>query len=220
MFAIILGGGRTGSYIAQDLLSAGHKVIIIERKRETFEKVKKEINTEVLLGDGSNPTLLAEAGIRKADIVIAVTSQDEDNLVIARLAKLEYNVKKVIARVNHPKNYKIFTKEWGVDVAVSATHIISKLIEEEATIGDLVTLLKLQSGEVALVEARLDNDSPLIGKEIKHIGFPPDCVVVSIIREKKIIFPKGHTVFNQDDEVLILTNIENEERLSQILERK
>lgn len=216
MFVIIAGGGRTGSYLASNLLSAGHKVTVVEKRRETYEKIKKEISTEIILGDGSNPTLLQEAGTKKANLVIAVTSEDEDNLVIARLAKLEFNVPRVIARVNHPKNYKIFTKEWGVDVAISATHIIAKLIEEEASIGDLVTLLKLRSGEIALVEAKIDAGSVLIGKEIRGLELPPDSSVVSIIRNDRVVFPKGQSVITEGDEVLILTNVANEKRLSEL----
>lgn len=217
MFAIIAGGGRTGSYLAQDLLAAGHKVTIIEKRVQTYDKIRREVTADVILGDGSNPTLLQGAGIKKANLVIAVTSQDEDNLVIARLAKLEFNVPKVIARVNHPKNYKIFTKEWGVDVAVSATHIIAKLIEEEATIGDLVTLLKLKSGNVALVEARINPASALIGKEINQIDLPPDCVVVSIIRGENIVFPKGQSIIEEGDEILVLTSVASEKKLSELL---
>lgn len=217
MFAIIAGGGRTGSYLASNLLAAGHKVTIIEKRRETYEKIKKEVSADIILGDGSNPTLLSETGIRKANLLVAATSQDEDNLVIARLAKLEFNVPRVIARVNHPKNYKIFTKEWGVDAAVSATHIIAKLIEEEATLDALVTILKLKSGEVALVEARIGPTSPLIGKEIRQLELPPDCVVVSIIRGEKIVFPKGQSIFTEGDEILILTSVASEKKLSELL---
>lgn len=217
MFVIIAGGGRTGSYLASNLLLAGHKVTVVEKRRETYEKIKKEISTEIILGDGSNPTLLSEAGTRKANLVIAVTSKDEDNLVIARLAKLEFNVPRVIARVNHPKNYNIFTKEWGVDVAISATHIIAKLIEEEATVGDLVTLLKLKSGSVALVEARIGSSSPLIGKEIRELQLPPDCIVVSIIRGEEIVFPKGQSMITEGDEILVLTSVASEKRLSELL---
>lgn len=220
MFAIIVGGGRTGSYLASELLAAGHKVSIIEKRPETCERLRKEVNTDIILGDGSNPTLLMGVGIKKANLVIAVTSQDEDNLVISRLAKLEFNVPRVIARVNHPKNYKIFTKEWGVDVAVSATHIIAKLIEEEATIGDLVTLLKLKSGEVALVEARIASDSPIIGKEIREVEFPQDCIVVSIIRGEKIVFPKGQSIFAEGDEILVLTSVASEKKLSELLGKR
>ena len=217
MFAIIAGGGRTGSYLASDLLEAGHKVTIIEKRPLTYEKIRREVKADIILGDGSNPTLLMGAGIKKANLLIAVTSQDEDNLVIARLAKLEFNVPRVIARVNHPKNYNIFTKEWGVDVAVSATHIIAKLIEEEATLGDLVTLLKLKSGSVALVEARIGPASPLIGREIRQIELPPDCVVVSIIRGKDVVFPKEQSILSEGDEILVLTSVASEKRLSEIL---
>ncbi len=217
MFVIIAGGGRTGAYLASDLLSAGHKVTIIEKRRETYEKIQKEVKAEIILGDASNPTLLSEVGMRKANLVIAMTSQDEDNLVIARLAKLEFNVPMVIARVNHPKNYEIFTKEWGVDVAVSATHIVAKLIEEEATIKDLVTLLKLKSGNIALVETRISSASPLIGKEIRQIDLPPDCVVVSIIRGEQIIFPRGHSILTEGDDILVLTSVASEKKLSELL---
>lgn len=220
MFAIIAGGGRTGSYLASNLLEAGHKVTIIEKRPQTYEKIQREIKTDIILGDGSSPTLLLGTGIKKANLVIAVTSQDEDNLVIARLAKLEFNVPRVIARVNHPKNYKIFTKEWGVDVAVSATHIIAKLIEEEATVGDLVTLLKLKSGNVALVEARIGSSSPLIGKEIRELQLPPDCVVVSILRGDEVVFPKGQSMIAEGDEILVLTSVASEKNLSELLGKK
>lgn len=217
MFAIVVGGGKVGSYLADSLHADGHRVVLMEKRQEVIERVAGEVRCEIFQGDACDPEVFEQSGVAKADLVVAVTGHDEDNLVICQLAKFSFKVPRVISRINNPRNEWLYTKEWGVDVAVSAVHVIAKIIREEASLGDIVTLLKLRKGEVALVEVKLTKDSPALNKAIKDIGLPSDCVVVTIIRDSRLIIPAGTTTFSLGDEVLALTTVENEAKLAQVL---
>ncbi len=219
MFAIIVGGGRVGSYLAKDLLEDGHRVSIIEKREEILEKLHKEVpKAAIFEGDGSDPELLEKAGANKADLMAAVTGLDEDNIVIGQLAKYTYKVDRVVARVNNPKNEWLFTKQWGIDVAVSAVHIIAKIIQEEATLGDIITLLKLKKGAVALLELVISEESKAVGKAIKELPLPPEtALIAAILRGNEILVPRGETVIQPNDQILALSNVENEEKLKEAL---
>ena len=148
MFVIIVGGGKTGSYLARLLLDAGHQVKVIEDRPVVFERLKDELPEDTLIcGDGSSPTVLEAAGIRNAQVLAAVTGEDEANLVVTTLGKFEFKVQRTIARVNNPKNAWLFTPEMGVDVALNQSDILARLIAEEMSLGDMMTLLKLRKGE-------------------------------------------------------------------------
>jgi trk system potassium uptake protein TrkA len=218
MFAIIVGGGRTGSYLAKSLIEDGNDVTILEKREEIAAKDEKEVPAaRVIVGDGADPEQLELAGARKADLIASLTGDDEDNIVISQLSKFTFKVPRVVARVNNPKNEWLYSKKWGVDVAVSAVHIISTIIREEATLGDIVTLLKLKKGEIALVEFTISEKSQAVGTKIKDLDLPPETVLITaILREGKIVVPKGDTELNSGDEILVLTTPENEK----ILERK
>ncbi len=183
MLAIIVGGGRGGSYLAQDLQSQGYRVKVVDKRPDVVAKLRQEIEGEVICGDGSSPRILEQVEAAKADLLVALAHNDEDNLVICRLAKHHFHVARVITRVNNPRNEWLYTKAWGVDVAISQVHLTSKVIEEEIGLGELVTLLKLNRGEAALVELRLPETSPCRGKAIRDLQLPGDTVIVSIIRE-------------------------------------
>lgn len=223
MFVLIVGGGRDGSHLAEMLLTekGKHRIVIVEKAFSIYEKLAKELlGATIIHGDGCDPKVLEEAGIVKVDVVAAVTSDDEDNLVISQLAKYEFRVPKVIARVNNPKNDWLFTKDMGVDVAVSKAHIVGKIIEEEATLGDLVTLLRLRKGELALVEERLSDKSKAVGQEIKSLDLPSDCVLVAILRDKQVLIPRGDTMLQAGDGVLALTSVASEGKLAAVLAPK
>lgn len=217
MFAVIVGGGKVGSYIAQVLHEEKYDVTIIEQDSVVCARLRKETDASVMCGDGCEPHVLEDAGTKQADVVIAVTGHDEDNLVVCLLAKREFNVPMVIGRINNPKNEWLFTKKWGVDVAVSSPHIIARLLQEEITLGDVVSLLKLHKGDVALLECTLPESSKLQDVEIKDIAFPSGCIIASIIRGKEIIVPRGDTRLQAKDELLIVTSSESQDQLKGIL---
>lgn len=217
MRAVIVGGGRSGSYLARDLQSQGYQVSVVDKRPELVAKLRQEIEGSVILGDGSAPEVLERAGVAGTSLVVALTRNDEDNLVICRLAKHHYHVPRVIARVNNPRNEWLYTKAWGVDVAISQVHLTSKVIEEEIGLGELITLLKLNRGEAALVELNLPEASPVRGKAIRELALPPDTVIATIIRDGKLVIPRGDTTLEAGDEILAVSAVSAEPALKQVL---
>jgi len=217
MLAVIVGGGRGGSYLAQDLQTQGYQIKVVDRRPDIVAKLRQEIGGDVICGEGSSPQVLEQVGVAKADLVVALTHNDEDNLVVCRLAKHHFHVPRVIARVNNPLNEWLYTKAWGVDVAISQVHLTSKVIEEEIGMGELVTLLKLNRGETALVELRLPETSPCRGRTIRELNLPAETVIVSVIRGGKLIIPRGDTKFEPEDEVLAISTVAAEKSLKDLL---
>ncbi len=217
MLAVIVGGGRGGSYLAQDLQSQGYQVKVVDRRPDVVAKLRQEIGGDVICGEGSSPQVLEQVGVAKAHLIVALTHNDEDNLVVCRLAKHHFHVPRVIARVNNPLNEWLYTKAWGVDVAISQVHLTSKVIEEEIGMGELVTLLKLNRGEAALVEVGLPETSPCRGKAIRELDLPPDTVIVSVIRGGKLVIPRGDTKLEAGDEILAVSTVKAEKPLKDIL---
>lgn len=213
MNVIIVGGGRTGSYLAQLLKEDGHNVALLEKNPAVFNRLVNQIEVRHFQADGCDPAKLEEADARQADLMVAVTGDDEDNLVVSWLAKTVFHVKRVIARVNNPRNQWLFTAEWGVDIPISGVQVISKLIEEEATLGDVVTLLKLREGEVAIVELKLPATSPVVGRTISEVSLPENTVLVAILRDKQIIIPSAQIKFEPEDEILAVASVEKEAEL-------
>ncbi len=171
MFVIIVGGGKTGSQLATQLLSGGHQVKLIEDRPAVLEKLRQELPVDIVVaGDGSSPSVLESAGIEHANVLAAVTGEDEDNLVITTLGRFEFGVPRIIARVNNPKNVWLFTPEMGVDVALSQSDILAKLIAEEMSLGDMMTLLKLRKGEFSIVEEKVDPRAVVVGKMLRDIN--------------------------------------------------
>ena len=207
MFVIVVGGGKTGSHLARQLIAEGHNVKIIEKRPEIIERLKLELPIEVLVsGDGSSPTTLENAGILQAQVLAAVTGEDEANLVATTLARFEFNVPRTIARVNNPKNAWLFTPEMGVDVGLNQTDILAGLIVEEMSLGDMMTLLKLRRGEFSLVEEKLPPGSQFLGRPLKDLPLPATCVIAAVIRSGQVLIPRGNMQFEVGDEVLAVTD--------------
>lgn len=206
----IAGAGNVGSFVAKDLTSKGHDVVLIEQNEETVKTRKPELDVNWVRGDACELHTLDAAVLSSCDVMVAATGDDEDNLVISLLAKQEFAVPRVVARVNHPDNEWLFTETWGVDVAVSTPHLLTSLVEEAVSVGDLVQLLKLEQGKVALLEVTLAEASPAEGKTVSDLNMPPDCTIVAIVRDKHVITPGGDTPLHAGDEVLALAAPEAE----------
>ena len=207
MFVVIVGGGKVGSYLASLLLAEGHRVRIVETRREVVERLCEELPEEVpLCGDGSDPSVLERVGIAGANVLAAVTGDDEANLVATTLARFEFGVPRVIARVNNPKNAWMFTAEMGVDVALNQADLMAHLIAEEMSLGDMFTLLKLLKGQYALVEEKVAPGAPAAGQAIASLTLPEECTLVAVIRKGELIVPHGSTVLQPADEILALVH--------------
>jgi trk system potassium uptake protein TrkA len=218
MFVIIVGGGKTGSYLARLLLDAGHQVKVIEDRAMVFERLKDELPVDTLIcGDGSSPSVLEAAGIKNAQVLAAVTGEDEANLVVTTLGKFEFKVQRTIARVNNPKNTWLFTPEMGVDVSLNQADVLAGLIVEEMSLGDMMTLLKLRKGEYSLVEEKVHPTAAAVGTMIRELGLPSECVVAAIIRRNKLMIPRGDTVFQPGDEVLAVVHTSQTQHLAALL---
>jgi trk system potassium uptake protein TrkA len=218
MFVIIVGGGKTGSQLASQLLSGGHKVRLIEDRPAVLARLQEELPSEVIVaGDGSSPSVLESAGVEDAQVLAAVTGEDEDNLVVTTLARFEFGVPRVIARVNNPKNNWLFTPEMGVDVALNQSDILAKLIAEEMSIGDMMTLLKLRKGEYSIVEEKVHPEAIVVGKMLRDIDLPPKCVFAAVIRKGQLIVPNGNTELAPVDEIIALVHASQIAKLAELL---
>ena len=214
MRVVISGAGAVGRYLASDLAARGHDVLVIEQDPATLEVAKEWApDVDFLLGDACEPWVLDKAELKAADAVVAATGDDEDNLVTSLLAKQEFAVPRVLARVNHPRNEWMFTEQWGVDVAVSVPHLLTALVEEAVTVGDLVRILRLEGGRVGLVELTIPDTWPNAGRPLYELRLPPDSAIVAVLREGHVVIPMPETVITPGDEVLALAAGEAEATL-------
>jgi trk system potassium uptake protein TrkA len=217
MFVIIAGGGRTSTYLARRLLNENHTVQLIESRPKVLANLHHELPTEVIIeGNPLDPTILKHAGLNNAHVFAAVTTKDEDNLVLCYIARTQFNVGRTIARVNNPRNAWLFDQTFGVDVPVNQAEIISSLIVEEMSLGDMVTLLKLRKGNYALVEEKIPPSAFAIGKAIKDLNLPEQCILAAIFRAGEVVMPHGNTKFEAGDEVLAITDREGSEKFQEL----
>jgi trk system potassium uptake protein TrkA len=219
MYIIIIGAGKVGYFLAKRLTGSKHTVSIIDKNKLVCEETAREIEALVINGDGCDPKIMEEAGIARADVVAAVTGDDEDNLIVCQLAKERFSVQRTVGRVNNPDNEHTFS-ELGIDIPVDSTKIIAKIIEEEVSFSDFVTLMSFKRGKLAIVRVDLPEDSPVINKEVKDIALPENSVLVSILRGDDVIVPKGNTILKPGDDVVALTLIGNEPQLLNLLAGK
>ena len=217
MNILIVGGGKVGTSLANMLGSQGHLVTLIEMNDVVFNKLQRAVpQAERILGEGCKPQVLVDAGVRSADAVVAVTGDDEDNLVVAKLAKHEYGANHVIARVNNPKNEWLFGAAMGVDVAVSHAALLGRIIQEELSMGDLVPLLKLQHGQISLAEVTVPAESSVVGQRVDALQLPTDCVLATLLRNNQVIIPRGDTVVQPGDKIIALVKSEQQAELARV----
>ena len=215
MYIIVGGGGKVGFYLGRELIAQGHEVLIIEKDAARVELIESELGDVVQKGNADEASILAEAGTNRADVMVAVTGDDEDNLVICQVAKRRFNVPRVVARINNPKNERIFSL-LGIDATVSSTDVILSIIEQEIPSQSLVPLLRLRRTDVEVVEVVLPDDSPLAGLPLRDLDLPPESSIAVIVRDGEAIFPTGATELESGDELIALTRSRHEEALRQI----
>lgn len=207
MNVIIVGGGKVGTYIASLLLSNDHTVTVIESNPKYYAKVIKELPESIVLNkNATDPEVLEGAGIASADVLAAVSDQDEINLVVSTLAKLEFSVPKVIARVNNPKNKWLFNSGMGIDVGVNQADIMAHLIVEEMNLQNMLTILKLNRGDYAIVQMNVQQTAKAANHYVKELAIPKNTVLIAITREGSLLIPKGDSQLFVGDEVLMLTD--------------
>lgn len=216
MYVIVGGGGKVGYYLARTLLSEEHEVLIVERDRARADAIAEDLGSVVLRGDACEVSTLAEAGASRADVVVAVTGDDEDNLVICQLAKKKFNAGRVVARINNPKNRRIFNL-LGVDAAVSSTELILHQIQHELPGQALVQLVKLRAKDLELIEASLGAGSALVGRRVAAAGLPANSSILLILRDGQAVVPTPDTMLQENDEVVALARTESESALRQLL---
>lgn len=215
MLVIVAGGGRTGAQLARMLLDQQHTVHIVEERAEVLARIHRELPTEIIFeGSPIDTATLERAGIRKAQVIVACTTSDEHNLVVCYLARKLYKVNRTIARVNNPRDAWLFDGKFHVDVALNQARIFSRLIEEEMSMGDMFTLLKLRRGNYSLVEEKIPHGAKAIGVAIKDLQLPDHTVIAAIIRKGEVIVPRGITTFEAGDEVLAVADKEGARELA------
>lgn len=217
MRVAIAGAGNVGMHVANALRRSGHDVLLIEQRQAVVDRSDVEPGIEWYVGDSCEVSSLREAKLEECEVLVAATGDDEDNLVTSLLAKQEFGIPRVIARVNHPKNEWMFTENWGVDQFVSTPQLITSLVEEAVNIGKLVEILRFEGGLARLVEVTLAGNSPVVGKAIRDIEIPRDATIVAILREDHLIVPRGDSVFETGDEVLALVTPDSEDTVRHLL---
>jgi trk system potassium uptake protein TrkA len=218
VFIVVNGGGKVASYLAQHLIQRGHNVALIEKRPEVAQKLSTELPKHplIIVGDGCDVSFQEDAGVGHADVFAAVTGDDDDNLVSCQLAKTAFGVPRAVARVNNPKNEHIFNA-LGIE-AISSTTIISRMIEEESTIGDIRTLATLRKGNMAVVEIQLPTDRCVVcDKRVADLKLPVDCVMFAIVRGEEIMTVHGDTTLQAGDVIMSFTNVQHEEALKRAL---
>ena len=218
MNVLIAGGGRTGARLASLLLNQNYRVRLVENRRELLGYLHQELPTEVIYeGNPVDPSVLEAAGIREANDVAAVTSTDSSNLVICYLAKTQFEVPRTIARVNNPNNAWLFGKIFHVDVALNSADVFAHLIQEEMSLGDMMTLFKIKRGRYSVVEEKVPAGAKVIGKQLKDLDLAEHCVIAAIIRNNVMTLPRGDSTLQAEDEIIAVASPEGAQRLADLL---
>ena len=218
MLVFIAGGGRTGAQLAAQLLQQDYEVRLVEHRRELLSLLHHELPPEVIYeGQPAHPNVLKQAGLNKANVIVACTNDDATNLVLCYLARNLFNVRRTVARINNPRNAWLFDQNFNVDETINQADVMAHLIQEEMSLGDMMTLLKIRRGRYSLVEEKVPAGAKAIGVELKDLGLPDQCVVAAIIRNGQIVLPRGIASFEAGDEVLAITDEEGAKQLEQLL---
>ena len=212
MYIVVVGGGKVGYYLSVALLSEGHELLILEKDPDKCGAICEDLGSVVMRGDGCEVRTLEDVGTERADLLIAVTDEDEDNLVACQVAKHKFNVPRTIARISNPRNEALF-KKLGIDVTISSTNLILEHIEEELPINPLVHLLTLKEGNLELVEVKVPEGSPAVGKKLSEINLPPNSMVVMIIGKGSARVPTSETVIKPAAQIIAMTQPEVEQEL-------
>ena len=218
MYVIVAGGGRTGIQLARFLLTEEHEVHVVENRPDVLTRLHREIPTELIHeGNPVDPMILELAGIKQAQVIAAVTTSDEDNLVICYISRQRYKVGRTIARINNPRDSWLFGPTFNVDVAVNQSEIMAHLIGEEMSMGDMMALAKIRRGHYSLFEEKIFPGAAAIGKSIKELGLLDTCVIAAILLQGVVVAPRGATKFEEGYEVLAVADIEGAHQLEQLL---
>lgn len=215
MFVVIAGGGRTGAQLATFLVSQKHEVHLIEHRREILAHIHRELPTEVVFeGNATDPQVLEAAGAGRAQVLAACMAGDAENLALCFIARTRYQVPRTIATINNPRNAWLFDQAFHVDVALNQADILAHLIEQEMSLGEMMTLLKLRRGRYSIVEDTIPAGSAAVGVALQDLAIPPSSVVAAIIRQGEIVIPRGQVRFEAGDEVLAVVDDEGAEQLT------
>ncbi|MBR4749813.1 MAG: TrkA family potassium uptake protein [Abditibacteriota bacterium] len=202
-FILIIGGGKIGSYLARELYSQGNEIVLIEREKSVIGSLERNTGYSIVHGDGCELGVLREAGIERADVVVATTGYDEDNYVVCTIAKQKFGVPRTVSRLRDPKNEELF-KRAGIDQTVSSTRIIFNMLEKQIESSPMIPVTALQNGNIEVVQIDIEEDSPAKGVSIIDLGLPKGVLIISILRNDTSVIPQAATVFEEHDTVLIL----------------
>ncbi len=204
MKLILVGGDKATYYLAQTFAAKGHRVVLVNKDRDYCEELSEKLKALVVCGDGSQPSVLEDAGSRSADALLALTPDDPANLLICQLAREVFSVPRTFSIINNPTNEKIF-KELGVEQVFNKTTLLSELVEQKVTSENIDTILSLAGGRVNVTQVVLTDDSPATNQKLEELALPPDSVIGTVIRDEGIIVPRGDTKLQADDELLVFT---------------
>lgn len=218
MFVVIAGGGRTGARLASLLVNEKHKVRIIEHRHALLARLHQELPTETIVdGNALEPGVMEMAGVREANVLAAVTGEDASNLTLCYIAKTMFDVPRRIARVNVPNNAWLFGKTFHVDVALNQADVLAHLIQEEMSLGDMMTLFQIRRGLYSVVEEKIPAGAKALGVPLKDLGLEEQCLIAAIIRDGKMSLPRGDSVFQAGDEIVAVASAEGAQKLSELL---
>ena len=215
MYVIVVGGGKVGYYLTKQLLTEGHEVLLLEKDRRRQAMLAEQLGEVVVQGDGCEVRIMSEAGFGRADVIVAVTGDDEDNLVICQMAKKKFQAPRTVARVNDPANLALFEK-LGIDTTVSSTQIIFNLLEQQIEPGEIIPLGALKNGNIEVVAINVSDRSPVLSQNVKDLPLPGNALIISVVRRENALLPQGDVRFEADDTVIAMVVADEEPQLRRI----
>jgi trk system potassium uptake protein TrkA len=215
MYVIVVGAGKVGYYLSKQLIAEGHEVLLMEKDRRRQAMLAEELGDVCMQGDGCEVRVMAEAGFSRADVIVAVTGDDEDNLVICQMAKKKFTAPRTVARVNNPANLSLFQK-LGIDTTVSSTQIIFNLLEQQIEPGEIIPVGALKNGNIEVVAVNVSDRSPVLGRTIRDLPLPGNALIISVVRNDNALLPQADTRFEVDDTVIGMVVADEEPQLRRV----